>query len=251
MSNIKQASKFYTAWVAVKAAYFTVWYSCRIMWTGLTGKHVRPKMDQHIRNWAQRLINPTKMDYQVHNPHNTQFVSDRPIIVVSNHLSAYDIPLSLLAIPASLRMLAKKELFRIPIMAQGMRAAEFIKIDRQNRKEAKEDLKNAKRKLESGIVAWIAPEGTRSKTTEMLPFKKGAFTLAIETQAIIIPAVLIGIEKVLPTKTLQLTTGVHVDLHIGEPIDTQGLEKKDIHDLIKTTREQMLAIQSKHLVPDL
>ena len=245
--STQQASKLYTYWAALIAGYFTVWYSCRIIWTGLVSKTPRKKMDYLIRSWAKRLLSPTKMKYTVHNPHNIEFNSNRPIILVSNHLSAYDIPLCILAIPASVRMLAKKELFRIPFMAQGMKAAEFIKIDRQNRKEAVKDLAHAKQKLESGIVAWIAAEGTRSKTTEMLPFKKGAFSLAIDTQAIIVPVVICGIEKVLPTKTTKLTTGLHVDVHIGESVDVEGMTKKETKQLMDDVRNQMIEIQKQNI----
>ena len=147
-----------------------------------------------------------------------------------NHASLFDIPLSLQAFPTtSLRMLAKKELSRIPIMGGGMVAAEFPFIDRKNRRQAIQDLEKVKHLLESGIVMWIAPEGTRSETGALAPFKKGGFITAIKTNALIIPMGIRGANQILPARTRQFRLNQQAELHIGKPIDASrfDLDHKD------------------------
>jgi len=225
------------------AGIYTVWYSFKAIFTAAFRKNPRPHMDNIIRSWASKLLNPIKMNYKLVNPHNVKFDGHRPYIIMSNHLSAYDIPLSFIAIDGSLRMIAKKELFNIPIMSAGMKAAEIIKIDRQNRKQALKDLDVAKKKMESGIVVWIAPEGTRSEDGKLLPFKKGGFLMAIDTEAVIVPVVINNIDKVLPTKTMNLHLGVDVDFCIGKPIDAKDFSRSDAPILMEQVREQMVRMQ--------
>lgn len=158
---------------------------------------------------------------------------------MSNHRSHYDIPLTILSLPASIRMLTKKELFKIPLWGRGMAAGEFICIDRNNIEQAKQDLKKAREKMEDGIVLWIAPEGTRSRTGRMGTFKKGGFILAIEAGAQIIPVGIRGSEKVLQPKTWEFFLDQKVDIHIGKPIDASAytLENKD--ELIEAVRRKI------------
>jgi len=83
--------------------------------------------------------------------------------------------------------------------------------------------------MEDGIILWIAPEGTRSRTGKLNKFKKGGFMVALQTNAIIIPVGIRGSEKVLPPDTWRSRIGQHVEIHVGEPIDTSGyaLEGRD------------------------
>ncbi len=240
---VKRASQLYTYYSAMWAGLYTMWYSLVTIVTVSVRNNPRQHVDQVIKRWATKLLNPTKMNYTVHNPHQVKIGGERRYIVMCNHLSAYDIPLSFVAIEGSLRMVAKKELFNIPIMSAGMRAAEFIKLDRQNRKQAVKDLAFAKKKMESGIVVWIAPEGTRSEDGKLLPFKKGGFLMAIDTEAVIVPVVIKNIDKVLPTKTMNLHLGVDVDFCIGEPVDARDYSRDKVNDLLTTVREQMLEMQ--------
>ena len=108
--------------------------------------------------------------------------------------------------------------------------------------QAKKDLKAAGEKMEDGIVLWIAPEGTRSRTGRLGSFKKGGFILAIETGAQIIPVGIRGSEKVLPAKTWDFYLDQQVDIHIGKPIDASAytLENKD--ELIEAVRRELKAL---------
>jgi 1-acyl-sn-glycerol-3-phosphate acyltransferase len=188
-------------------------------------------VDKTLQIWADRILNLVQVQYTVHNPHHAAPVQGQPTIVMCNHSSLYDIPLSFKAFPHhSLRMLAKKELSRLPVMGKGMEAAEFPFIDRNNKKQAIKNLQTVRELLKSGIVMWIAPEGTRSKDGLLAPFKKGPFITAIQAQATIIPIVIRGAYDILPARSLQFTLGQKAEIHIGHPIDASQftIEHKEI-----------------------
>ena len=165
---------------------------------------------------------------------------------MSNHSSLYDIPLMFVTLPGSIRMLTKKELFRIPVWGKGMKDGEFISIDRDNRRQAFRDLEEAKKKLESGVTLWVAPEGTRSRTGKIGPFKKGGFMLAMKTGATIVPVGIRGSFEVLPAKTSCFELGRKAEIHIGTPIETRNLSKRDMDRLITEveSRIRLLAGQA-------
>ncbi|KAF1066438.1 MAG: 1-acyl-sn-glycerol-3-phosphate acyltransferase [Pseudomonas citronellolis] len=146
-------------------------------------------------------------------------------------------------------MLAKQELFAIPILGRAMRAAEFPSIDRKTGQRALADLQRARAMMESGIVLRAAPEGTRSNGEELLPFKKGCFRLARDTDAVIIPVVIHGIHRVLPAHTLNLTLDQAVQVRIGAPIDTADFAGQATQALMAAVRERMQALFDAPLTP--
>jgi 1-acyl-sn-glycerol-3-phosphate acyltransferase len=100
-----------------------------------------------------------------------------------------------------------------------MRAAGFIEIDRGHRQRAIESLGVAKEALSRGVHVWIAPEGTRSLTGELLPFKKGGFALAMDSGMRILPVTLRGTRDVLTAKGVRSIKGKHVRITLHAPID--------------------------------
>jgi 1-acyl-sn-glycerol-3-phosphate acyltransferase len=138
---------------------------------------------------------------------------------MSNHSSLYDIPLIFAALPGSIRMLTKSELFRVPIWGRGLAAGEFVSIDRSDLDRAIHDLAAARDKMIDGIVLWVAPEGTRSRDGTIGSFKKGGFMVALETGAMIVPIGIRGARDVLPARTLAFELGRTAEVHVGEPID--------------------------------
>jgi 1-acyl-sn-glycerol-3-phosphate acyltransferase len=195
------------------------------------GVYRREDADARLRWWSQRLIDLVRLRCKVVDPYKVRFQPGRPIVLMSNHQSLYDIPLLFVALPGSIRMLAKKELFRVPVWGRGMRAGEFISIDRNDRAQALRDLTTARRKMEDGIVLWIAPEGTRSRDGRLGTMKKGGFILAIETGALIVPIGIRGSSKVLPPGTLLgPRLGCTAEVHIGRPIDASAysMERRDV-----------------------
>lgn len=238
-SNIK-AGKLRTAWIIIMSALYTINTCGRSVLMGLFGLISRKWCDDALRKYVRRILHLVGVTFEVFNPYNIQPQPGQPTIVMCNHSSLYDIPLSLVAFPShSLRMLSKKELGKIPIMGQGMIAAEFPFIDRQNRQQAKKDLEYARKLLMSGILMWIAPEGTRSKNGKLAPFKKGGFITAIQAGAVIIPMGIRGANNILPARTHQFNLNQHVEVHIGKPIDASKFTLENKEDLITLVYQEM------------
>jgi 1-acyl-sn-glycerol-3-phosphate acyltransferase len=209
-------------WVFLKATVRTARVSTRTIFQSMTGIITNQKVDQSIEWWASGLLKDAHIRLIVRGREHLEPYA--PMVIMSNHQSLYDIPAILVALPPSVRMLAKKELFKVPIWGRAMLAAGFIRIDRSNREEAVRSLRVARKRLESGIHVWIAPEGTRSRTGELLPFKKGGFILASEMSLPILPVTVNGARKALPAGTwsLQAGTDVEVTIHPRVPPPANG-----------------------------
>ena len=219
-------------WVQLLTAAHTAWFSSSIIVAALSRNGQRQKIDSLLRRWSWALLRLTGMTVSVHNPHEVEFIDGRRYMLMCNHSSLYDIPLSFVALPGSIRMLSKKELFRIPLFGAGLRAGEFVSIDRANLKTAMADLEDARKKMESGIVLWVSPEGTRSKDGRLQPFKKGAIRLAIDMGAMVVPLGIDGINNVLPANTANLYINGTVDVRVGEPIDAARYDRTDYKKLM-------------------
>ena len=162
---------------------------------------------------------------------------NRTHIVVANHLSILDIMASFLAIPLPIRFLAKKELFRIPILAPAMRAIGIVEVDRQARSVIHEQVNRQARELvASGRSLIIFPEGTRSRDGELRSFKKGAFTMAVAGGIPILPVTIAGTYRAWPPGRLLVHGGRTITVVIDAPIETSGMRKDDVTRLVEETR---------------
>lgn len=223
-------SKLRTLWIMFLSALYTINTTGQSILKRYLGTTNRAWVDKTIHVWDKRILDLVRVKCNVVNPYHVEPQAGHPTIVMCNHSSLYDIPLSMRAFPNhSIRMLAKKEMSKIPIVGTGMTAAEFPFIDRKNRRQAMKDLEVVKQLLESGIVMWIAPEGTRSKDGKLAPFKKGAFITAIQAKATIIPIGIRGAYDILPARTFQFNIDQTAEIHIGKPIDASKftLENKE------------------------
>ncbi len=234
-----KANRLRVLWIQFLTGVYTIWYSSRVIITALFGQDKRRKITAITRKWSNKLLSPTGLVIHVTGMENLEDSSNRPTIVMCNHTSLYDIPVSFLALDVDLRMLAKKELFSIPILSSALRAGDFVSIDRRNLEQAKKDLKSAQEKLAQNIVLWVAPEGTRSRDGQLQRFKKGGFHLAIDTEAQIIPVAIRGLDKILPSNSLDLTIHGEVEVVIGEAIDARGYDKKTCQVLLAKTHTAM------------
>lgn len=193
MTFLKKLSAY---WIILQSVAITFWYSLVSLYQSRFGS--RADVDRSMRKWSAALLKVVRIKYSVSDPLHLTLVPNKSYIIMSNHASLYDIPLIFTALPGSIRMIAKKELFRVPIWGRAMQACEFPSIDRKNSAQAIKDLEYVKQKMQSGIIPWIAPEGTRSRHGGLNPFKKGGFMLALQTQATIIPVGIRGAGQVLP-----------------------------------------------------
>jgi len=208
-------------------------------------KNFRSAVDQIMLIWSQRLLALINVEVKVEGRENLPTDKQRPIIVMCNHSSLYDIPISAVALNTSLRMLAKKELFKIPVFASAIRRGEFVSIDRQNHYQSIKDLQIAKLKMLDGIRLWVAPEGTRSRDGKLARFKRGGFHLALETQALIVPIVIKNVHRVQAGNELTLYLNQRVDVEICDPIDARHYSKETRSQFVDDVRNKMLSTLSQ------
>lgn len=142
-----------------------------------------------------------------------------PVIFMSNHQGAFDIPALFAAIPFRFAWFAKKELFGIPLFGQAMRAAGYIPVDREHGRQALRGIREAAHAIRSGMSVAIFPEGTRSSDGLLLPFKKGGFMLASLAGVPIVPTVISGSIGITPPRTISLKGGT-VTIRFLAPVAT-------------------------------
>ena len=175
---------------------------------------------QRLESWAANVVRHARMHVTVSGREN--MVRGRTYVIMSNHQSHYDVPVLYAVLGGYVRMVAKKELFSIPLFGRAMRDAGFIEVDRKNRRKSHESLDDAKKQLASGIHIWIAPEGTRSTTGAIADFKKGGFVVAMGTGAPILPITIQGTRDALPSGAALSTPGAEVRVKIHPVIETEG-----------------------------
>lgn len=170
----------------------------------------------------------------------------RPYVVVSNHESLADIFL-ISHLPWEMKWLSKEAIFKIPIMGWMMRMAGDIAVRRGDRRSRLQALEECRQRLEQNVSVMIMPEGTRSTGDELLPFKDGAFRLAIETQSPVLPLAVAGTRDAIPKHSLVFGRAV-AEVRALEPIATTGLTMQDVPELrdrvqslIAETRKRLLA----------
>lgn len=158
---------------------------------------------------------------------------DQPYIFVANHQSWLDAPALFLYLRRDLAFLAKKELFRLPIFNPGLHWIDCVPIDRSNRERAIESAQRAVEKVRRGRSFIVFPEGTRTRDGRMQPFKKGAFHIALQAQAPIIPVTIDGTYDIMPKGPIRVIPGtVHITIH--DPIDVTAYSSETVEELAET-----------------
>jgi len=162
----------------------------------------------------------------------------RPYVVVSNHESFADI-LLISHLPWEMKWLSKAELFKVPVLGWLMRLAGDVPVRRGEGRSAVEALQRCRSVLKNKVSVMIFPEGTRSPTADMLPFKDGAFRLAIDTGVPILPLAVSGTGTALPKHGWRFGRSV-AEVRVLEPIETTGLTVKDVPALRDRVRARIL-----------
>ncbi len=165
--------------------------------------------------------------------------TDRPVLLLSNHEGAFDIPVLQAYLPIRFRWLAKKSLFSIPVLGWGMSMAGYIPIERKSAGSAYRSMEAAARIIRRGASVVIFPEGTRSGGGGLLPFKRGAFILAEKGGADVVPIAIRGTAPVMKKGSLLLTPA-DVSVAIGMPIPADGNTEKELHAKTREAIEALL-----------
>lgn len=152
---------------------------------------------------------------------------NRTCIYVANHESMYDIVALVRAVPVPLFFIAKQELSKVPFLGWYMKAVGMILVDRGNREKARKSMQKAAELINSGRNVISFPEGTRSKTGELMMFKRGSFVIAQEGKIDIVPIGISGARNVLASGSSALRPGV-IHVNIGKPIEIG--KYKDLSD---------------------
>lgn len=196
------------------------------VWESMTGRFEPETGTRRLRSWSRRLLEHAHVDLRVRG--KDSIALGQSYIIMSNHGSLYDIPILFEALPLDFRMVAKAELFRVPIWGRAMREAGFVAIDRARGREARAILSEKGRSLRSaGLSLWIAPEGTRSPSDELLPFRSGGFDLAIGLGLPILPVRIDGARDILSKKSAAIRRGVGVSVQIFPPLMPNGEGDRD------------------------
>jgi 1-acyl-sn-glycerol-3-phosphate acyltransferase len=220
-----------------------IWQTLRIslptIWQGVRGTLTPEVCDRRLLQWSGSIVRRAHIDLRVDGLEHA--VPGESFVLMSNHQSLYDVPVIYQALQRRIRMVAKHELFQVPIWGKAMQRAGFISLDRADRERSRETLLASADVLHAGTSIWIAPEGTRSHTGELGPFRKGGFHLALRSGCRILPITIIGTRKVLPAKGARITDGCSVRVVVHAAIDPKlyGEERRDV--LIETVRSSIAA----------
>lgn len=229
-----------TLWVTLNLMVATLTIGAIAIAIGVT-RHEGPIYWTLSRIWCRWLLwasgTPVLMEGIEH------LEVGRPQILVSNHTSWYDVLAIGAAVPKHFRFVAKKELARIPVFGLAWRLAGHISIDRSDRMSAIQSLARAGEVLRAdNSIVVIFPEGTRSPTGDLLPFKKGAFMLALGAGVEIVPAAVVGSRRVLAKGDWLVHPGPII-LRIGAPISSDEYDEAMREELVEVVRERVLELR--------
>lgn len=161
----------------------------------------------------------------------------RPYIAVANHESYADIFL-ISHLPWEMKWLSKDAIFRIPVMGWMMRMAGDIEVRREERASRAQSIEECRDRLSKRVSVMIMPEGTRSRGNELLPFRPGAFRLAIETGCPILPMAVAGTRDAMAKGSLVFRPA-RAEVRVLEPIETEGMTLEDLPALRDRVRDEI------------
>jgi len=204
--------------------------------------------DWGTKDWSREILwgAGTPLDVQ-----GLERIPAGPVVYASNHSSMFDIWALSASLPGSTRFVAKQELGRIPLVGPAMKRAGHVMINRAVKAQAMESYARAGEQIRNGISPIVFPEGTRSRTGEMLPFKTTPFALAISAQVPVVPVYVHDTFRILPKGAWRMRP-MTIRIHIGEPIPTSGLtldERGVLKDKVEAVVRAMRARVDAGAVP--
>lgn len=161
-------------------------------------------------------------------------------IFASNHVSTVDPPAQFPSIPRRVSILAKKQVFRIPVLNKAMRLAKFVPVDREDREAAAGSVDLAVKYLKEGLSFFVYPEGTRSRDGRLKPFKKGTFVMAIQAGVPIVPVALIGTQHLMRKGEWMIRPG-EITIRYCRAIDAAGYTFEQRGELLEAVHASVAA----------
>jgi 1-acyl-sn-glycerol-3-phosphate acyltransferase len=187
------------------------------------------------RHWARSLFRVCGIELEVSGQEHMQ--PGQPYVIIANHSSYMDVPALFAALPIPPQFIAKRELVRIPFVGAALRWGRHILIERGSRTSARDSLEQAAQHVRNGAAVLVFPEGTRSTGSEIAQFKTGAFRLAKQGNAAILPVGITGTREVLP-KHGRLLYPHRIRVRIGSPLSASEVLDNDL----KTTSRKGRAL---------
>jgi 1-acyl-sn-glycerol-3-phosphate acyltransferase len=195
--------------------------------------------------WSYWVLKAAGVQVVVRNPERVSRTESR--VYVSNHVSWFEI-FALATVIDSYRFVAKKEIERVPLFGRAAGAVAAIYIQRQNRKAAFSAYEEAAERIKGGLNVVVFPEGTRGRSYELRPFKKGPFVLAIAAQVPIVPLISWGSREVQAKGEIAIHSGT-IELTFLEPVETKGMTYEDRDALVETVWNRIAAALEEKGVP--
>lgn len=162
--------------------------------------------------------------------------ANRSYVFISNHRSYLDTATLFFYAGRKMGLVAKKELLKVPVLGQGMSFVNIIAIDRSNPERARQSMEKAKDVMDHGYSFGVFAEGTRAMPGELLPFKKGAFHLALQTNSPVVPVAIKNTDWMMGKKTGLAYAGT-IEMVLLQPIETSGMNAdNELMNLLVKTR---------------
>ncbi len=194
--------------------------------------------------WAKALLACSLIRTQVFGREHVN--PTQSYVIVVNHESNLDILAIYGYLPVDFRWVMKIEIRKFPFIGGACARMKHVYVDRSNREKALASLEKAREQLVGGTSILFFPEGTRSKTRDLLPFKKGAFRMAIDLDLPILPVTLRNTGGLMPARSLETRPGT-LEVMIHKPVSVEGLTVEDVPQLMEYCRQ---VIDEGRSIPD-
>ena len=195
--------------------------------------------------WSYWVLKVSGVKVVVRNPERVSRTESR--VYVSNHVSWFEI-FALATVIDRYRFVAKKEIRSVPLFGRAAGEVAAIYIERNNRKAAFSAYEEAAERIKGGLNVVVFPEGTRGRTYELRPFKKGPFVLAIAAQVPIVPVITWGSKEVQAKGEIAIHSGT-IELTFLEPVETKGMTYEDRDKLVEIVWNRLAAALEEKGVP--
>ena len=169
------------------------------------------------------------------------YKKNQPYVVISNHLSNLDPMMQFKYLKIKWVFMAKKEVYKLPFFRTAAKSFNFIKVDRSNKNDRQSINEQAKTLFKNGWSIMVYPQGTRAKVDNFLPFKSGAFHIALDNNIPILPVVIAGTGDIWPRGSKFMKSGKAI-INTLEPIDISKYSKDNIDQLVLETQEKMKSV---------
>lgn len=221
--------------------FLGVWTAFMVSYAVIVGALLRDPefFRREQRRWARGLLRFWGVQLEVFGREHMH--SGVSYVVMSNHLSWADIVALFIALPTTPGFLAKRELMRIPFLAQALRSGGHVLIDRAKHGDAMAALARAAEQVRSGKAVLIFPEGTRGDSDTIGAFKKGGFHLAREAKVPILPVGLRGSRSVFARGSLLVYPG-KIEVHIGQEVPASEVAAAELGVMLPRVRATIMGL---------